>query len=76
MQEETDYMVDKVPGDGQLGLMDAHQNAVQKLKKIYEKRRQEANVSADSRVVVKGFVKEATMKSMSVKPTRKKKIPR
>ena len=77
VQEKTGYMADKVPGDGQMELMDAHQNAVQRLKEIFEKRCQEANVSGDSRVVMrgkKGVVKEATVKSMSVKPTRKKKV--
>ena len=66
-----------MPGDGQMELMDAHQNAVQRLKEISEKRCQEANVSGDSRVVVrgkKGVMKEATLKSVIVKPTRKKKI--
>ena len=36
VQEKTGYMVDKVPGDGQMELMDAHQNAVQKLMEIFK----------------------------------------
>ena len=34
VQEKTGYMVDRVPAGGQKELMDAHQNAVQKLKEI------------------------------------------